>query len=123
MKKLNVEDKAQIKQLLYCKYVLGLKNDLYSSFNGFQLWWYDREHDVCYCCESGWSDVRKKVKQHSLDKAAKILWRNRRSLFMRSRNLAEDRKLVTLSCLENARTREVRGSTWMRPAFSGRLAW
>ncbi len=40
MKKISVEDKTQIKQLLYYGNVLGIKDDRYRSFGGFQLWWY-----------------------------------------------------------------------------------
>lgn len=96
MKKIAVEDKFQIKQLLYSAYVLGVKDRRYRSFGGFQLWWYDRQRDVCSCCESCWSDVGKKVMYHSLDKAAKILWRHRNCLFLRGKRLFEDRKLITL---------------------------
>ena len=96
MRKIDVADKAQIKQLLYSKCILGIKDDKYLSFDGFQLWWYDKQRDVCNCCDSNWSDPRKKVRQYSLDKAAKILWQNRNSLFLRTKNLFEDRKLMTL---------------------------
>jgi hypothetical protein len=102
MKKISVEDKTQIKQLLYYGNVFGIKDDRYRSFGGFQLWWYDRQLDVCNCCESYWSDVRKRIQRCSLNKAAKILWHNRQSLFLRSKNLPEDRKLITIGNFENA---------------------
>jgi len=97
MKRIGVEDKSQIKQLLYTQCVLGVKDDQYHSFNGFQLWWYDKQRDVCNCCQSNWTNVRKKVERHSLDKAAKILWHRRNSLFIRNKNLFEDRKLLALA--------------------------
>jgi len=97
MKRIGVADKSQIKQLLYTECVLGVKDDQYHSFNGFQLWWYDKQRDVCNCCQSHWTNLRKKVERHSLDKAAKILWHKRNSLFLRKRNLFEDRKLMALA--------------------------
>lgn len=95
MKKINIEDKFKIKQLLYTGAVLGIKNDRYRSFGGFQLWWYDRPHDVCYCCESYWTDFRKKIRDYSLNTAAKILWRHRNCLFLRRKHLSEVQKLMT----------------------------
>ena len=97
MKKVDVENKAQIKQLLYSNCVLGVKDDQYCSFGGFQLWWYDRQHDICSSCQKSWSDTEKKVEHFSLDGAAKVLWNNRKSLFLRNKQLSEDKKLVMLS--------------------------
>ena len=96
MKKIAVEDKFQIKQLLYSACVLGVKDRRYQSFGGFQLWWYDKQRDVCRCCESGWPGVGKKVMYHSLDKAAKILWRHRDCLFLRGKRSSEDNRLITV---------------------------
>ncbi|UCG48460.1 MAG: hypothetical protein JSU94_01540 [Phycisphaerales bacterium] len=90
MKKLTVEDRAQIKQLLYAECVLAVKNDRYRSFGGFQLWWYNRQKDVCSSCESTWSDPRKRIRHHSLDGAAKALWQRRNTLFLRSKHVSED---------------------------------
>ena len=101
MKKINVVNKAHIKQLLYLGNVLGIKDDQFRSFGGFQLWWYDKQLDICDCCESRWTDVRKRVHHFSLDKAAKILWHNRNSLFIRSKHLPEDRRLATIGQIEN----------------------
>lgn len=101
MKKIKVEDKAQIKQLLYTDFVLGIKGEQYRAFGGFQLWWYDKQRGVCDCCESHWSDPRKKLTQYSLDKAAKILWRHRNSLYIRTKHLSEDKKLEILEHLED----------------------
>lgn len=52
MKKIDVEGKFQIKQLVYSDCVLGTKGNQYSSFGGFQLWWYDKQRDICNCCQS-----------------------------------------------------------------------
>ena len=101
MKKIKVEDKAQIKQLLYIDFVLGIKGEQYRAFGGFQLWWYDKQRGVCDCCESHWSDPRKKLIHYSLDKAAKILWRHRNSLYIRTKHLSEDKKLEILEHLED----------------------
>ncbi|MHC4677655.1 MAG: hypothetical protein ACYTEK_03070 [Planctomycetota bacterium] len=102
MKKINVDDKTQIKQLLYMGNVFAVRDDQYRSFGGFQLWWYDKPHDVCRCCESHWSDARKRVQRCSLDKAARILWHNRQSLFVRSKHVHEDRRLAAVGHFENA---------------------
>ena len=94
MRKIDVEDKFQIKQLLYCDCVLGIKDHRYRSFGGFQLWWYDKRRDICSCCEAGWFDFTRKIVHHSLDKAAKILWRQRDRLFLRDKRFSNDRKLT-----------------------------
>lgn len=101
MRKINVQDKNEIKQLLYAGGVLGVKDDRYRAFGGFQLWWYDKQLDVCSCCESYWSDGRKRIRHCSLDRAAKVLWHKRDSLFLRSKHLPDDRKLVTIGRCAN----------------------
>ncbi len=101
MKKISVDDKTQIKQLLYMGNVFAVRDDQYRSFGGFQLWWYDKPFDVCRCCESYWSDARKHVRNCSLDRAAKILWHSRVSLFVRSKQLHEDRTLATAGHCQN----------------------
>ena len=103
MKKIEVKDKIHIKQLLYAECVLGVKDDQYRSFGGFQLWWYNKQLGVCDCCESHWSDPRKKLVHYSLGKAAKILWHNRHCLFVRSKPVSEDKKLQTLEHLEDVK--------------------
>jgi hypothetical protein len=103
MKKISVEDKIQIKQLLYYGNVLGIKDDRYRSFGGFQLWWYDKQLDVCNCCESYWFDGRKRIQRYSLDRSANILWHNRRSLFVRSKHLPDDKRLMSVGQFEYAR--------------------
>lgn len=103
MKKISVEDKTQIKQLLYNGNVFGIKDDRYRSFGGFQLWWYDKPLDVCNRCESHWSDGRKRIRQYSLGRATNILWHNRRSLYVRSKHLPDDKKLMAVGHFEYAR--------------------
>ena len=101
MKKIDVEDKFQIKQSLYSDCVLGIRGNQYSSFGGFQLWWYDKQRDICNCCQSHWASIRKRIERHSLDRAAKILWRKRNSLFLRGKRLFEDKKLIIRGCCQN----------------------
>lgn len=103
MKKISVEDKIQIKQLLYYGNVFGIKDDRYKSFGGFQLWWYDKQFDICNCCESYWFDGRKRIQRFSLDRAANILWHNRRSLYVRSKQLPDDKRLMAVGQFEYAR--------------------
>ena len=103
MKKISVEDKTQIKQLLYYGKVFGIKDDRYRSFGGFQLWWYDKKLNVCNCCESRWADGRKRNYHYSLDRAASILWHNRRSLYVRRKHVPDDKRLMAVGHFENAR--------------------
>ncbi|MHC4167909.1 MAG: hypothetical protein ACYSWQ_13195 [Planctomycetota bacterium] len=102
MKKISVEHKTEIKQLLYTGNIIGLKGDQFRSFNGFQLWWYDKQLDVCNRCESHWADARRKVQQCSLNRAASILWHNRQSLFLRHRHLEEDERLLAVGHFTHA---------------------
>lgn len=101
MKPVTVNDREQIKQLLYCDGVLGVKDNTCPAFNGFELWWYDKQHDVCRRCRSRWTDLKKQVERHSLDHAAAILWQSRNALFLRDRHLSEDQKLLRLNHLCN----------------------
>jgi hypothetical protein len=100
MKKISVEDKTQIKQFLYYGYVFGIKDDRYKSFGGFQLWWYDKQLDICNRCESHWSDRRKRIHRCTLNAAANILWHNRRSLYLRSKQLNHDKRLKAVGHYE-----------------------
>ena len=101
MKRINVNNKTQIKQLLYSDGVLGVKDDGCAAFGGFELWWYDKKHDICRCCRSRWSDLKRQVEGHSLERAAGILWHSREALFLRDRHLSQDRKLMRLTQLCN----------------------
>ena len=103
MKKIQVRDKEHIKQLLYDDSVLGIKGDQYKGFGGFQLWWYDKGRGVCDCCESRWSDPRKRLSHYKMDKAVKILWRHRDSLYMRIKHVSEDSGILTIEHLEDVK--------------------
>jgi hypothetical protein len=96
MKKIGIENKNDIKQLLYNGIVFGIKDNRYRSFGGFQLWWYDKQLDVCNSCESNWSERRKRIHKYSLNRAANILRHNRRSLYVRSKQLIDDKRLMTI---------------------------
>jgi hypothetical protein len=101
MKRITVNDRQQIKQLLYGEGVLGVKNTTCPTFDGFELWWYDKQHDICRCCRSRWSDLKRQIEGHSLDHAAAILWQRRNALFLRDRQLSNDPKLLRLNHLCN----------------------
>jgi hypothetical protein len=101
MKRITVNDRRQIRQLLYGQGVLGVRNATSPAFDGFELWWYDKQHDICRCCRSRWSDLRKQIEGHSLDHAAAILWHSRNALFLRDRHLPDDPKLLRLNHLCN----------------------
>jgi hypothetical protein len=101
---------------------VGIKDDRYRSFGGFQLWWYNKRRGVCDCCESRWSDPRKKLVHYSLDKAVKILWHKRHRLFVRRKHASEDKKLQTLEHLEDVKKRktsETLTSTSPKAQFEG----
>ncbi len=101
MKRITVSDKWQIKQLLYSDNVLGVQDDNCQAFGGFQLWWYDKRHNACHCCQSRWSDLRRQISEHSLDQAADELWHHRDMLFVRSRRLSQDRQVLLMTQLCN----------------------
>ena len=101
MRKVDVSSRTQIKQLLYSDLVLGIKDNRCQCFGGFQLWWYDKRRDVCASCQSQWTSLRRRAEQHTLDDAARVLWRKRRLLFVRARRLSEDRRLLIMNQLLN----------------------
>ena len=100
MKRITVKNRRQIKELLYDGYILSIKDNQYRSFGGFQRWTYDRHRDICHHCESHWTDSKKTVEGCSLDKAAKILWHKRNSLFLYTKNIPEDKKSKIAAFLE-----------------------
>ena len=103
MRRIQARDKEHIRKLLYDECVLGIKGDQYKGFGGFQLWWYDNERGVCDCCESRWSDPRKRIAHYKMDRAVKILWRHRDSLFMRIKHVSEDSGILNLEHLEDVK--------------------
>ena len=82
MRKINIADKTQIKQILRARGVLGIANGRYQGTGVLQLWWQNMEDGVCNCCESRWSDSRREVEDINLNEALKTLWRNRSSLYL-----------------------------------------
>ena len=101
MKRITVSNKWQIKQLLYGQGVLAVKNDSCQAFGGFELWWYDKQQDVCRCCRASWADLRRRIDGYSLDRAAGILWHKRDELFVRHKHVPQDRKLLLMTQLCN----------------------
>ncbi len=101
MRQITVDDKLQIKELLYDDCVLGIRDNSCCAFGGFELWWYDKARDVCLCCRSRWSDLRRRIEEHSLDHAASLLWHNRATLFLRRRVLSQDRTLQIMTPSSN----------------------
>jgi hypothetical protein len=101
MKRITVSDRWQIKQLLYGDSVLGVRDENCQAFGGFQLWWYDKRHNACHYCQSTWVDLRRQVSECTLDQAADALWRHRDALFVRGRQLSQDRKLLLMTQLCN----------------------
>ena len=61
MRQIAVDDKLQIKELLYNDCVLGIRDDSCCAFGGFELWWYDKVHDVCLCCRSRWLKQKSRI--------------------------------------------------------------
>ena len=100
MSQIAINDRTDIKQLLCSDYIVGVRSSSCYAYGGFELWWYDREHDICRCRRSLWHDFRRQIEEHTLDHAASLLWHNRGALFLRHRRLAEngDAALSTESC-------------------------
>ena len=102
MKRITVNDRWQIKQLLYSNNVLGVRDDNCQAFGGFQLWWYDKQHGTCHCCQSSWVDLRRQITECSLDQAADALWRHRDArCSSAAEQLSQDRKLLLMTQLCN----------------------
>ena len=91
MKHVNFTSNDHIKQLLYSGFHIGIKDDSYKSFGGFQRWWYDKGSDRCFSCESHWADRRKRFKCYTLKKGSKLLWSNRDRLYVYTRGLNEQK--------------------------------
>ena len=103
MRKIKVDSKEHIKQLLYSSYVVGIKDDQFRSFGGFQRWWYDRALDVCHSCGSHWAEDEKEIESCSLKKAAKVLWHYRDSLFLYTKDLSKHEISKIEHCLEDSK--------------------
>ena len=82
MRKINVADKTQIKQILRARGVLGVMDGRQQESGVLQLWWHNREDGVCDCCRSRCPDSERETMHVNLNKALKILWRHRGSLYL-----------------------------------------
>ena len=82
MRKINVADRTQIKQILRARGVLGVADGQQQESGVLQLWWHNTEDGVCDCCESRWTDPERETVHVNLNKALRILWRNRGSLYL-----------------------------------------
>ena len=82
MRKIDIADKAQIKQILRSRGVLGIANGQYQRSGVLQLWWFNMEDGVCNRCESRWPDTGRDIEPVNLNKSLKTLWRNRSSLYL-----------------------------------------
>ena len=82
MRKIDIVDKAQIKQILRSRGVLVIADGQRRRSGAFQLWWHNMEDGACNCCETHRSGSGRGVKPVNLNKALKTLWRNRDSLFL-----------------------------------------
>jgi hypothetical protein len=90
MRQITINCKVDIKQLLCSDYIVGVRSTASYAYGGFELWWYDRQHDICRCRRSRWSDLRQQIEEHSLDHAASFLWHNRATLFLRQKRPPQD---------------------------------
>ena len=82
MRKINVADRSQIKQILRARGVLGVADGQQQNSGVLQLWWHNTEDGVCDCCESRRTDPEGEPVHVNLNKALRILWRNRGSLYL-----------------------------------------
>ena len=95
MKKIDVVDRAQIKQILRARGVLAIADKQYQRSGVLQLWWQNIEDGVCNRCESRWSDTR--IKRVNLNEALDALWRNRSFLYLRGKHLSNGHRRITYS--------------------------
>ena len=82
MRKIDVIDRAQIKQILRSRGVLAVGDSQHQRSGAFQLWWHNTEDGVCNCCDTHRSESGTGIKTVNLNEALKTLWRNRNSLFL-----------------------------------------
>jgi hypothetical protein len=90
--RIEVNNKQQIKQLLYSGCILAIKGSQFHSYGGFQMWWYDKKTDMCHIAESHWMDRRKQVKTCRFAKGVKTLWHNKRSLYLSTKHVTQYNK-------------------------------
>lgn len=82
MRKIDVIDRAQIKQILRSRGVLAVGDSQHQRSGAFQLWWHNTEDGVCNCCDTHRSESGTGIETVNLNEALKTLWRNRNSLFL-----------------------------------------
>jgi hypothetical protein len=82
MKKIDVMDRAQIKQILRSRGVLAIGDVQHQRSGAFQLWWHNTDDGVCNCCDTNRSESGAGIETVNLNEALKTLWRNRDSLFL-----------------------------------------
>ncbi|MHC4293427.1 MAG: hypothetical protein ACYSTX_03960 [Planctomycetota bacterium] len=99
MQRIFVKDKSRIRELLYDGYILGIKDDKFAA-GGIERWMFDKQIGKCQSCAAFWSDRKKKVRTYKLDKAAKILWHHRKSLYIYTKKLTETERFLIRDCLE-----------------------
>ena len=82
MRKIDVIDRAQIKQILRSRGVLAVGDGQHQRSGAFQLWWHNTEDGVCNCCDAHRSESGTGIETVNLNEALKTLWRNRDCLFL-----------------------------------------
>jgi len=102
MQKIEIENKLQIKQLLYSGCILGIKGSQFQGFGGFQLWWYDKQLGTCHFAESHWADRRRQVKDCRFNKAVQTLWSSRMSVFLSTKHIPPDNRPKVFRILGHA---------------------
>lgn len=95
MRKINIVDRAQIKQILRARGVLAIADGQHQRSGVLQLWWQNIEDGVCNRCESRWSDTG--IDPVSLDEALETLWRNRSFLYLRGKHRSNGHRHITYS--------------------------
>ncbi|MHC4758234.1 MAG: hypothetical protein ACYTE8_06230 [Planctomycetota bacterium] len=99
MQRIFVKDKARIRELLYDGYILAIQDDKFAG-GGFERWMFDKQTGKCKSCASFWQARQRKIRVYKLDKAAKILWHHRDSLYIYTKKLTEVEKYLIRDCLE-----------------------
>ncbi|MHC4265158.1 MAG: hypothetical protein ACYSUK_04405 [Planctomycetota bacterium] len=101
MQKITVKEKGRIRELLYDGYIIGIKDDKFSA-GGIERWMFDKHTGKCQSCASFWGDRKRKIRTYKLDKAAKILWRHRKSLYIFTKKLTEVERYLIRDCLDES---------------------
>ena len=102
MKKLTVKDKGRIRELLYDGFVLAIKDDKFAG-GGFERWTFDRQTCKCRSCAAFWADRKRKIRNYNLNRATKVLWHHRNSLYIYTKELNENKRRLIRDCIEDQR--------------------